>query len=157
MESFGRYYSPQGDQLGIGPLPPVVDVQTNYWIFWKVESSSGNFSDFLMSAKLPENIVFTGNKTVLFGDLHYGEESRRVIWSLESVRGDGGPYVAGFEVGLIPSSDNVGKDVVLLEKIGYTALSSINGNSIEKYLKNIDTSIPFDSLASEKGKVILSQ
>jgi hypothetical protein len=38
------YTSSQGDQLGIGPVPPIVGIPTVYWIFWQAESLN-NFED----------------------------------------------------------------------------------------------------------------
>ena len=35
VSSVAYYTSPQGDQLGIGPIPPIVEKTTNYWLFWE--------------------------------------------------------------------------------------------------------------------------
>ena len=67
VRSAGYYYSPQGDQLGIGPLPPMVDIQTNYWIFWQIGNFNSDLENFTLTAQLPENIVWTGKKSLLAG------------------------------------------------------------------------------------------
>jgi len=46
VKSAGYYYSPQGDQLGMGPIPPMVDIPTNYWIFWSADNFGNDLGSF---------------------------------------------------------------------------------------------------------------
>lgn len=155
VKSFARYYSDRGDQLGIGPLPPQVDIQTNYWIFWEIESINSDFNNFLMSCELPENVIFTGNKTLLSGKLNHGEESRKVVWSLDSVKKNNQSYIIGFEVSLIPVKEDLGKIVNLAENIKYSVFSNKN-IELKKELNNINTELSSDNLASGQGRIISS-
>ena len=155
VKSFARYYSDRGDQLGIGPLPPQVDIQTNYWIFWEIESINSDFNNFLMSCELPENVIFTGNKTLLSGKLNHGEESRKVVWLLDSVKKNNQSYIIGFEVSLIPVKEDLGKIVNLAENIKYSVFSNKN-IELKKELNNINTELSSDNLASGQGRIISS-
>ena len=109
IDSGGYYYSPQGDQLGVGPLPPQVGVSTSYWIFWEIDNLGNRLTDVAVSAELPEGVVWAEEKTLLQGKLRHGAISNRVVWDLEEVQAEGGKYKAGFKVNLIPGEEDLGE------------------------------------------------
>jgi len=152
IESSGLYYSSEGDQLGVGPLPPKVDVQTNYWVFWKVDGLNKNLSDLSVSAELPENVVWTNNKSLLAGKLQFGEVSRRVVWEVDEIKKDGN-YRVGFEIGVIPKEKDINQILDLLTEIEYVAFDKECQKQVKGVLKNITTDLEKDNLASGKGKV----
>ncbi|MBI4812662.1 hypothetical protein HY798_04510 [Candidatus Falkowbacteria bacterium] len=154
IKSAGYYYSLQGDQLGVGPLPPTVDMATNYWILWEIDNLGNNLKDVSITAELPENVVWTDNKSLLAGNLLYGQVGRRVIWSVDEVGKNGGNYKAGFEVGVIPGRDDIGKILNLAIDIKYSAYDSFCEKEIGGNLKNVTTNLEFDRLASGKGEVV---
>jgi hypothetical protein len=152
--SKGLYYSAQGDQLGIGPLPPVVDVPTHYWIFWEINNSGNELKNLTVSADLPANVGWTNQKTVLAGDLRYGQISHKVIWTVDDVAALSGNYRAGFEVELIPSAANLGKVPALISNIHYSADDSFVNEEISGSLPNVNADLKDDPAASGKGTVI---
>ncbi len=152
IESAGLYYSSEGDQLGVGPLPPKVDIQTNYWIFWRVDGFNKNLSDLNISAQLSENTVWMDNKSLLAGKLQFGQVSRRVIWKVDEIK-QSGNYRVGFEIGVIPEENNIGEVMDLLTNIKYEAFDKECQKKIEGTLGNITTDLKKDALASDKGKV----
>jgi hypothetical protein len=154
MKSAGYYYSPQGDQLGIGPLPPRVDMSTNYWIFWEVDSFNADLEDLTVTAQLPENVIWTDKKSLLAGKLHFGQVTRRVIWTIDQVSQDGGPYRVGFEVGIIPRQNEVGRILDLVVDIQYRATDQSSQKEIQGTLDNITTDLIFDELATGQGEVV---
>ena len=154
MASAGYYYSPQGDQLGVGPLPPMVDVQTNYWIFWEVLYNDKDLNNFEISAQLPERVIWTGKKTALAGSVQYGEASRRVIWKIDQINKDNKNYKIGFEIGLIPTDQDVNNILNLLNNIEYQAIDKSCQKEIKGKLNNITTDLIFDNLAKDKGVVV---
>ncbi len=147
------YYSPQGDQLGVGPLPPAVDMATSYWIFLEFSSLGNNLENFSLTAELPQNVYFSNNKRVLDGRLIYGEIGNRVVWDIDKVNGDNTKYRANFEITLIPEEDDLGKIVNLLENIKFTAQDVFTDQEINQILPNINTNLINDKLSSNKGRV----
>lgn len=95
------YYGPYGDQLGVGPLPPAVDMTTRYWVFVDLDVLGNNLNNFSLSAELPENVYFSGNKRVLNGDLIYGEIGKRLVWEIPVIN-NADKYRADFELILTP-------------------------------------------------------
>jgi len=66
-----RYFSPEGDQLGRGPLPPEVGEVTKYWIFLSVDNNLNDVSDVSVMAYLPPNVEWTKAMSVSLGNLSY--------------------------------------------------------------------------------------
>jgi|GEM_PF-683883 hypothetical protein len=155
ISSNGLYYSAAGDQLGVGPLPPVVDVPTKYWIFWEINNSGNDLKNLTVSADLSNNIAWTGNKTVLSGDLRFGEVSRKMIWTVDDIAASGGNYRAGFEIELIPTLADVGKIPDLVSNIKYNATDTFTNTDISGSLKSITADLSDDPVASGKGRVVL--
>lgn len=153
IKSAGYYYSAQGDQLGIGPLPPKVDIPTSYWIIWETENFGNNLKDFNISAQLPENLVWTGNKSLLSGNMHYGQASRRIVWSINDISCGEGNYKASFEVSLIPTENDIGEILNILTDIEYSAYDIFAEQEITGHLNSINTDLEYDKLASGKGRV----
>ena len=147
------YNSPQGDQLGSGPLPPVVGLPTNFWIFLKAEAD-GDFDDFSLSAKLPKNVELTENSSLLAGDLSYNQAARQIVWRVEKIEAELADYRAGFEVQLIPEEGQIGDLAPLLNQLRYQAKDSFAGAPVEGSLINIDTSLEADALNRGEGKVL---
>lgn len=155
LKSAGYYYSQQGDQLGVGPLPPTVDMQTNYWIFWEIDNFGNDLKGATFTAQLPENVIWINSKSLSAGNLQYGETARRVIWTVEDVGKNGGNYRAGFEVGIVPSQNDVGKVIKLLSGISFIADDNFCGEEITRTgFKDITTNLDKDRLAGGKGKVV---
>ncbi|MFA5247818.1 MAG: hypothetical protein WC415_01040 [Patescibacteria group bacterium] len=154
VSSKGIYYSAQGDQLGIGPLPPAADVPTRYWIFWEVNNLGNELKDLVISADLPVNVGWTNQKSLLAGDIRYGAISKKVIWNVDNVSRADGIYRAGFEVELIPSQSDIGKIPDLLTNIQYSATDVFANTEIKGELSNITADLKDDPTASGKGTVV---
>lgn len=152
--SKGLYYSPQGDQLGVGPIPPIVDVPTSYWIYWEFTNFGNDLSDFTMTADLPEGVVWTGNKSLLSGKLEYAEISRRILWTVDDVAKSNGEYKARFEVSVIPSAFDVGDVLNLIQNTEYNTFDTFCNQKIINNLKNIDTNLVDDRMVAGKGEVV---
>ena len=151
--SGGYYYGKQGDQLGIGPVPPVADIPTSYWIFWEVDNAGNDLSDFTMSAQLPENIIFTDNKTLSAGDLEYSLESKKVSWKLSQVQKEGEISRVGFEISYTPNTSEVGKIKELITDVNYSYNDSFCGVIVADELQNINTRLSDDKNILSDGVV----
>lgn len=147
------YYTAQGDQLGIGPIPPMVGLPTSYWILFDLNASNGDAKDFALVADLPKGVEFTGNRTMLSGDMSYNSSAKQVVWKIGEVK-EGDKINAGFEVKITPTSDQAGKVLPLVSKISYNALDSLSGEAVSGASGAIDTKLSNDSLAASDGKVI---
>jgi hypothetical protein len=150
-----RYYSEQGDQLGVGPLPPAVGMATNYWLFLEFNNSGNKLKDFVLTAELPDNVYFSGNKRVLDGSLNYAEIGKRVIWEISEIEGGINKYRANLEIIFIPEQEDLGKVVDLVKNIKFTVYDEFTQGDISQSLENINTNLKGDRFSSDKGRVVI--
>ena len=59
-----HYYTPEGDQLGRGPLPPRVGETTRYWISITADASARSITNAKLSLTLADNARFTGKQNL---------------------------------------------------------------------------------------------
>ncbi len=156
--SLVRYYTSEGDQLGRGPLPPVVGETTKYWVFWSIENSLNDLSDVSVSAILPSNVGWTENKSVSLGELTYNQARRMVIWKVGEVKrysGEDWPAQGvAFEIALIPGVEQTGKEALLLDQAKVFGDDKFTGQFLERPLPGLTTNLIYDSLAKDKSKVV---
>ncbi len=144
------YNSPQGDELGSGPLPPLVGLPTNYWVFFDVKST-GEFKDVVFSAKLPEEVELTGMRSLLAGDFFYNASSRQIIWKIPELKNQDDSYRVGFEIQFIPDEQQVGDSAVLLSNLQCYALDSLVSGERQMKLKDLNTNLDFDKINKGAG------
>ena len=123
-----RYRSSAGDQLGAGPHPPRVGVETRYWVFWTVGPVDSALQNIVVEAALATGVTATGNTTAP-NDGSYAMQDGLVRWTLPNVgpvdnllEAGEGPAIEnqvseaqfGFEISVTPSADAVGSIPPLL-------------------------------------------
>ena len=83
MTAGARYWSDTGDQLGRGPLPPVVGKTTTLWGFWNVTNTTGAVNNVRITGKLPANVTYTGKAANPFGSAPlYDPATRAMTWNV---------------------------------------------------------------------------
>lgn len=148
------YNSSQGDQLGSGPFPPISQVPTNLWVSFQTQAPA-DFKNFVMSARLANNVEFTDNASLLAGNINYNPDTRQIIWQVEELNNTDDDYRAGFEIELTPTTNQVGTYAKLLTNIKYQAIDYFTGLPVSGTLTDIDTSLKKDSINKNEG-IILS-
>ncbi|MDI3496502.1 MAG: hypothetical protein PWQ35_523 [Patescibacteria group bacterium] len=146
------YTSPQGDQLGTGPFPPIVSLPTSFWIFFQADTVA-DFNNFVMSGRLPNNVEYTGNQSLLAGKLNYNADARQIIWQVEKVSPDSGSYRAGFEVTLTPTEADINSYATLMTSIRFQSQDIFTGLTVSGNLPAIDTSLKKDVINSGDGLI----
>jgi hypothetical protein len=148
------YHSPQGDQLGIGPLPPVVGIPTKYWLIVKALNSGNALENLVFSARLPEGVSLSDEQSLLAGKFSYNQQSRRLIWQVDNLSAAGGDYIANFALTLMPSEEQIGKNAPLLYDLQYHVDDTWTGLEISSSLSDLDSSLPDDRLNRNHGEVV---
>lgn len=160
LESVGRYYAPQGDQLGRGPLPPVVGSQTKYWIFINVGRTTNALENVNIEGFLANGVEFTGKQTVSVGDaISYDSSTNSISWSsnyLEPTFPPGSKIVGlAFEVAITPNENQVGTSPTLLTEIRISGQDAVTGDYVGASGQAVTTAIPYDTYAAEYGGVVI--
>lgn len=150
----GYYYGPQGDQLGVGPIPPQVDIPTTYWIIWQINNLGNDLEGINVTADLPANVAWSEQQSVNNGSVQYSPVSRRVRWEAGAVAKGGGTYRASFAVTLVPQVADIGSTPVLLKNIKLEGRDVFSGSQLEKKNPDITTNLEKDPLTVGKGEVV---
>jgi hypothetical protein len=155
MTSEIRYYTSDGDQIGRGPLPPTVGEETKYWVINKVVNGSNEIKDLYFTAKLADGIKLAEKQSVTLGDkLNYNSNNNTVSWSYSDAPAFGqiGLY---FELSIIPSSQDVGKNIPLVQTIQFSATDADTGKKINLSQKNLSNVLKNDDLGHGKGSLVV--
>ncbi len=158
LESFGRYTTAAGDQLGRGPLPPRTDITTRYWVFWRVSGTTNNLQNVSIEGTLGDGVEFTGRQTVSQGtSVEYHQATNTVTWNATSLSPTLSPQskIIGiaFELGLTPTDSMIGTTPTLLSNIWLSAVDARTGAIISSTGSRISTYLPSDLMASGKEVV----
>jgi len=154
LDSFARYFSGAGDQLGRGPLPPEVDTPTKYWIFWYPVNNLSDATEVIATAILPNNVELTGISLPL-NVIEFNPENRQISWNVGRVNKYGGTSgkAVSFEVSLIPSESQIGQPANLLTNIKIIGVDSFTGEQVQKFSSDITTKLNRDNLVKGDGRV----
>jgi hypothetical protein len=156
LDSFGRYATAQGDQLGRGPLPPLVGLETKYWAFINLTGTTNTLENIEITAELPDNVRFTGKQTVSTGD-SVEHDAGTISWNADQLDSTFAPdsKIIGlaFELGFTPTEEQTGTSPILLENIQITGTDAVTGAFISDWGPVITTNLPHDLMAEGLGVV----
>jgi hypothetical protein len=147
------YYSTQGDQLGIGPLPPQVNLPTTYWIFLDASNFGNSLSNFSLSGELAKNVIWANKKSIISGSIYQAPGSNKFTWQIRNIDNNSLDNQARFAISLMPDESQLGTIPLLLENITVSAYDNFTQKNISFNLEDINTQLYFDSLASGEGRV----
>ncbi|MBI3335262.1 MAG: hypothetical protein HY001_02075 [Candidatus Portnoybacteria bacterium] len=120
----------QGPFANTGGIPPQVNKQTIYTVYWRLTNTSNEVKDLEVSAVLPSWASFTGVKKANFEEksLVYDEEKRQMVWTIDSLPATTGialpVYEGAFQIAVSPESSQVGSIVDIL---GSAEVKGIDG------------------------------
>lgn len=156
LSAQSRYYTPEGDQLGRGPLPAKVGSMTKYWIFVEVNNTFNPVTEASFTATLPAGVTFTGKQSVTIGrELGFDQASRTVSWRHDTLPADSttGLY---FEVAVQPTDSDVGKTLTLLEGGGkFRATDQLVNKTFELPIPILTTRLPSNDRGARLGAQVV--
>lgn len=158
FESFGRYATDSGDQLGRGPLPPRVGIQTKYWVFWHVGGTINELQNVRVEGTLGSNVVYTGKQSSSQNSgVEYDAATNTISWETTSIEPSLSPTskIVGvaFELSITPDSSMVGTSPDLLYDIRITGTDGRTDAFVSRSGSTITTNLPNDLMAAGKGVV----
>jgi hypothetical protein len=158
LESFGRYTAASGDQLGRGPLPPRVGIETKYWVFWRMSGTINDLESVHVEGELSEGVRFTGRQTVSQNSGVEYESSRNVMtWNSDLIESTLSPtskvVAVAFELGITPTDAMIGTSPTLIDGVRFTAVDARTGEIVPASGRAVTTSLPEDMLAGGNAEV----
>ncbi len=152
-EAFALYNTPEGDKLGLGPLPPVVGEPTSYWAFFDIKTF-GDISDFTLKAHLNQNTDFSNNYSLLSGKLSYNPENKEITWHIPGIISGEDKHRLGIEIMFLPEENEVASKPIMIDNIKYFAIDENTQLEISDNLSNISTDIIRDQINPNNGEVL---
>lgn|GEM_PF-2462669 len=158
MSAGARYWSDTGDQLGRGPLPPVVGKTTTLWIFWNVMNTTGAVNNVRITGKLPGNVTYTGKAANPFGDAPlYDPSTRTMTWNVGDVPAWPGVATdaigAACEVTITPTADERGTYALLMTDQQITGTDAATGLALSATAPDMNTHLTTDPQGMATGTV----
>ncbi len=156
FQSFARYYTAEGEQLGIGPIPPIVGFPTHYRIFWQLDPFPHTLQDVIITAKLPSNVAWAGDTcSSVFGQSpQFNAANRLATWTLETVEtGRTLPVFTHFCAIITPTAQQVGTSPLLMYDITASGTDQVTGRTVTITMPNITTNLTADPKAAGQGVV----
>ncbi|MFA6098176.1 MAG: hypothetical protein WCV50_01955 [Patescibacteria group bacterium] len=158
LKAEGRYYNDGYIAVGSGPLPPEVGEKTTYQIYWFLQNNVNEVTDAQASAVLPEGVDWADDSSVSAGSINYNAETRTVTWSINKIPIHVGQQIpeleARFAVSIIPTADDLGNILVLLDKSTATARDTFTAQNLSVTQDIITSELPNDPLGTGKGIVV---
>ncbi len=147
------YYTAEGDQVGIGPLPPMVGLPTSYLITWTIENNGGDLSDLQFAAILGDEATWQGEAGLTGGNLTYDSEKRKVNWRIADWSDEASRKQASFYISVNPQKEAVGK-VLQLTRIGEWKADDAWAEKVwQGSLAELTTNLDYDSRSKGQGTV----
>ncbi len=149
LTAFARYYTPEGEQIGRGPLPPIAGQTTRYHIFLLPEDIIHPLKNVTITAELSPQASWAGIVPLGSEEISYNETSKSITWTstfftLEETES---PHGTVFELGLTPKREDIGKEIPLLNNISIHAEDAITHSLIQARAEHITTKLIHDQKA----------
>ncbi|MDP3771632.1 MAG: hypothetical protein Q8R16_05000 [bacterium] len=157
ISSSARYFTPEGDQVGRGPLPPRVGQTTKYWVTWEVQSFLRDADRVVVRAKLPDGVEWTGRAMTTVGEEPTFDVASRIVrWNIaglhRTVGDDRTVASASFELALIPLPEHVGSFATLLEMTQASGVDDLRAE-LGDTARPVTTELQLDQRAAGNGRV----
>ena len=158
LTASAHYYAENMQQVGSGPLPPVVGQTTTYVIAWAVTNNSNDISNVTISATLPTGVEWANKTTISAGTpIAFDPTTRKVTWTINRIPSGAGTTFpkleARFSVSITPTADQVGTFVQLVDQTTLSSTDVFVNVSRESTASLINTDLQSDAQARGKGIV----
>ncbi len=147
------FYTADGDQVGIGPLPPMVGLPTSYLVTWVLQNSGGDLSDIQFSAELGDEIEWQGEAGLTGGNLVYDPQNNKVNWRMADWPDQIVQKQASFYVSINPTKDMVGKIPTLIKLGQWSVIDNWTGQKWQGQLLPLSTNLDNDSRSQGQGEI----
>ncbi len=145
---YAYYNNLNGDQLGIGPIPPIVDIPTSYWVFVEVENKD-KIKDLNIITEIPNYTHISQNRSSNSGEFQLLKNG--ISWTI--YKSENQKHKFGFEVFIKPNQSHVGKVLDITSKIKYSYYNITCEKQITGELGALDTNLKYDKINFQKGIV----
>ncbi len=126
------FRDPSSGIVNKGALPLSLNQPTQFTIHWRIVNHATDLRDVEVRAFLGGNVAFTGvTKSNAATIPTYNDRTQELIWRLPRIPANygvlGKPTEAVFQVEALPSTQDVGRDMLLVQESTLTAIDDFTG------------------------------
>lgn len=149
------YFNEDNIPVGSGPLPPVVGEKTTFRYYWTIKNSLHELNDVKVELPLPAYVIWDNNFNVSAGNLRFDDNENKVIWTINRWPVGIDKITAEFNVGIIPTSAEYNKIIILSSGSDLSAKDVETGATIIKKTDVKTSKLEDDAIAgfSNDGRV----
>lgn len=148
-----------GPIQNIGPFPPKVGQDTTYTVTLMARPSENPLSNYLVTAKLSDGVVWKNTFTPQSEQISYNPESRMITWNVGSMPRSAGNSTYSksvtFQIQVRPTAEAVGTELSLIDRLEINAHDVTANVPISSTRAGLTTRLSSDPAYSyDKGLVI---
>jgi len=143
--------------LNEGPMPPKINIPTQFTIHWIVTNYSTDVSNMTLKAILQPGVIWTGEvKSNLFeSEPTYNSVTSEIVWQIDRIYAGRGivndPIEAIFQVEATPSLLQIGEVMPLLGETTLYALDEFTRIRLSGSDEELDSDLPDDPTVKQGG------
>ncbi len=136
------YYSPEGEQLGFGPLPLKPWKETAFRVLFGLQNINNDLSNIHLFAKLSPQAEWSDLYSYSAGTaMTFDAKTKTVHWTIPSLSPQSQKYGGQFEAVMTPNILQVNKVVPILESVRITATDAFTGQTFTIQKNQLNTPI----------------
>ena len=140
---FSELLFSQGPFENVGSLSPVAEKETSYTVHWQLTNTTSKLENTAVKAKLPSGVRYRNLVSPANAAFSYDQKTREVVWNAGLLEPQLGYILPTkeiyFNIGVLPSLNQIGSRVVLIEEQTAEGVDSFTG------LKRVSKVGPLDS------------
>jgi len=146
-----KYYNSDGSAIGQGPIPPLAEETTSYYLTFNLSNELHELKDITIKSTLPPKVFWTDDYDVSVGQVKYTPGDRTITWSINRLPVSAKSANLTLKLDLKPSNNDVGKLMKLLEYSNLSVTDIITNDTISQTYGIITTNLESDRFGIGKG------
>ncbi|MCD4693881.1 hypothetical protein K8R62_00810 [bacterium] len=146
-----RYFNEDNIPVGTGPLPPKVDEETTFKVYWTLENNLHELKDLKVIYKLPENVTWGEKNRTSVGTVYFNPENKEIVWDVGRLPLAIYKASAEFNISLTPGEGDQNKILVISNGSEVRAVDVKNESDIFNKIKAKTTKLEDDEIAGESS------
>lgn len=142
-----------------GPLPPKVGAETTYTVIWSLANMVNDIDNVVVKSALPPYVEFKEIVSPADANIVFNKNSGEIEWRVGRVAAGTGflrpALQVSFQIGIIPSSDQIGSAPVLIKKSEAKARDIFTNTQLSSSDEDMTIDLPDDpSILFNQRKVV---
>ncbi len=135
-----------------GPVPPLLNQKTTFTIRWTLSNATNALTDAKVEAFLPTAASWEGSTFPETESIQFSPRTHKIVWNIGDVKNGVGIFrkkrEVRFQIGITPTSNQVGRFVDLLGKSVFTAHDTFTNTPIRIVAQKKTTALSEDPSVS---------